>query len=163
LLHIAIEETLRYEPPVSMIARIAKQDFACEGNSFQNGQVVQLVIASANRDEAHFPNADQYDITRPPSRMLSFGNGPHSCIRARPSRARHGGSFSSSRPPRARGLPTLMRAPPRQVIQWGPPGGAWRPRGRGRGDRWVAARASAARNQGERDAMDVARPPAPGA
>src|SRR5581483_8402377 len=82
LLHSAIEETLRYEPPVSMIARIANQDFACDGNAFQKGQGVQLVIASANRDEAHFPNADQYDITRPPSRMLSFGNGPHSCIGA---------------------------------------------------------------------------------
>jgi cytochrome P450 len=43
---------------------------------------VQLSIASANRDETHFPNADSFDIARVPSRMLSFGSGPHACIGA---------------------------------------------------------------------------------
>src|SRR5207248_11595762 len=76
------EETLRYESPVSTIARIASEDFTCEGNAFQKGQVVQLSISSANRDEAHFLHADQFDIGRPPSRMLAFGNGPHACIGA---------------------------------------------------------------------------------
>src|SRR5215211_830941 len=55
LLGNTIEETLRYEPPVSMIARIASQDFTCEGNTIRQGQVVQLSLASANRDETHFP------------------------------------------------------------------------------------------------------------
>jgi cytochrome P450 len=82
LLGPAIEESLRYEPPVSTIARIADEDFVCEGNTIQKGQVVQLNIASANRDEAHFPNAETFDIGRPPTRMLAFGNGPHSCIGA---------------------------------------------------------------------------------
>ena len=44
--------------------------------------MVQLVITSANRDEAHFPNPETFDITRPPTRMLSFGAGPHACIGA---------------------------------------------------------------------------------
>jgi cytochrome P450 len=82
LLRNAIEETLRYEPPVSTIARIAAEDFTCEGNTIQKGQVVQLVITSANRDEAHFPDPERFDITRPPARILSFGNGPHACIGA---------------------------------------------------------------------------------
>ncbi len=43
---------------------------------------MQLNIASANRDEAHFPAADRFDITRPPSRILSFGLGPHACLGA---------------------------------------------------------------------------------
>jgi cytochrome P450 len=82
LLGPTIEEALRYEAPVATIARIAEQDFTCEGNAIQKGQVVQLSISSANRDEAHFPNADTFDVTRPPSRMLSFGSGPHACIGA---------------------------------------------------------------------------------
>jgi cytochrome P450 len=82
LLGPMIEEALRYEPPVSMIARIAEDDFACDGNAIQKGQVVQLVITSANRDEAHFANPETFDITRPPTRMLSFGAGPHACIGA---------------------------------------------------------------------------------
>jgi cytochrome P450 len=82
LLGNAVEETLRYEPPVSMIARIAEQDFSVEGNAIRQGQVVQLSIASANRDETHFTSADTFDITRAPSRILSFGTGPHACIGA---------------------------------------------------------------------------------
>lgn len=82
LVRRAVEETLRYEPPVSMIARIASQDFDLHGNAIRQGQVVQLSVASANRDEAHFPHADQFDITREPTRMLSFGIGPHGCIGA---------------------------------------------------------------------------------
>lgn len=77
-----IEETLRYEPPLTMIPRVAAEDIAWKGNFFRSGQVVQLVIASANRDAAHFPDGETFDITRPPGKHLSFGAGVHGCFGA---------------------------------------------------------------------------------
>jgi cytochrome P450 PksS len=44
--------------------------------------MVYVVIASANRDERHFPNPDALDITREPNRHLSFGLGAHFCLGA---------------------------------------------------------------------------------
>ncbi len=82
LLNNAIEETLRYEPPVILIPRIALEDFDLRGNAIRKGQIVQLSIASANRDEAHFPDAERFDISRKPGRYLSFGFGPHGCLGA---------------------------------------------------------------------------------
>lgn len=82
LLNNAIEETLRYEPPVTLIPRIALEDFDLHGNTIRAGQIVQLSIASANRDEAHFPDAEYFDISRKPGRYLSFGFGPHGCLGA---------------------------------------------------------------------------------
>jgi cytochrome P450 len=82
LLRNAIEETLRYEPPVTLIPRIALEDFELRGETIRKGQIVQLSIASANRDRAHFPDPDRFDITRTPGRILSFGYGPHGCLGA---------------------------------------------------------------------------------
>ena len=82
LLRNAIEETLRYEPPVTLIPRIALEDFELRGNTIRKGQIVQLSIASANRDATHFPNPSRFDITRKPGRSMSFGHGPHGCLGA---------------------------------------------------------------------------------
>lgn len=80
LLHNAIEEALRYEPPVSLIPRVALSDIDFSGHTIEEGQIVQLSIASANRDAAHFSDPDRFDISRPPGRALSFGHGPHTCL-----------------------------------------------------------------------------------
>ncbi len=82
LLRNVIEETLRYEPPVTLIPRIATADFELHGNTIKKGQIVQLSIASANRDSAHFPDGERFDIARPPGKHLSFGFGPHGCLGA---------------------------------------------------------------------------------
>jgi cytochrome P450 len=47
LLHDAIEETLRYEPPVTLIPRVASEDLQWQGQLIRRGEVVQLSIASA--------------------------------------------------------------------------------------------------------------------
>jgi cytochrome P450 len=39
-------------------------------------------MASANRDAAHFPDAERFDITRPPGNHLAFGTGVHGCLGA---------------------------------------------------------------------------------
>ena len=82
LLHNVIEETLRYEPPVTLIPRVALEDVDVHGNAIRQGQLVQLSIASANRDSAHFPDAERFDISRSPGNHLSFGTGPHGCLGA---------------------------------------------------------------------------------
>ena len=82
LLRSALEETLRYEPPVTLIPRIALEDFELRGSTIREGQIVQLSIASANRDGAHFPDPDRFDIIRKPGKILSFGHGPHVCLGA---------------------------------------------------------------------------------
>jgi cytochrome P450 len=82
LLRNAIEETLRYEPPITLIPRIALEDLELHGNTIHQGQIVQLSIASANRDANRFPDPDRFDITRKPGRILSFGHGPHGCLGA---------------------------------------------------------------------------------
>ena len=48
---------------------------------------VFLMFGSANRDEAHFANADQFDLTRDTSKSIAFGAGPHFCAGAAASRA----------------------------------------------------------------------------
>lgn len=82
LLHNAIEETLRYETPITMIPRVAAEDVEWHGHTFRRGQVIQLNMASANRDATHFPDGDRFDITRPPSNHLAFGTGVHGCLGA---------------------------------------------------------------------------------
>jgi cytochrome P450 len=113
LLHSAIEETLRYEPPVTLIPRIVLEDFDLHGNAIRQGQLVQLSIASANRDSAHFPDAERFDISRTPGRYVSFGMGSHGCLGA--ALAREEASIA---------LATLFRRMPglrldvSQPIQW---------------------------------------------
>jgi cytochrome P450 len=78
-----IEETLRYEPPISAIPRITMQDISVCGQQISAGEVIQLSILAANRDPAHFPDPDRFEITRKPHGVLSFGHGPHGCLGAR--------------------------------------------------------------------------------
>ncbi|AHY46011.1 Cytochrome P450 [Rubrobacter radiotolerans] len=82
LLRGALEESLRYEPPVTLIPRIALEDFEFGGERIRAGQIVQLSIASANRDERRFTDPDRFDITKKPGGALSFGHGPHGCLGA---------------------------------------------------------------------------------
>jgi cytochrome P450 len=82
LLTNAIEETLRFESPISLIPRVAVEDLDLHGNVIRKGQLVQLSLASANRDAAHFPDGERFDITREPGRHLAFGIGPHGCFGA---------------------------------------------------------------------------------
>jgi cytochrome P450 len=63
LLPNAIEETLRYEPPVTLIPRVAIEDLEWQGHTIGRGQVVQLSLASANRDASHFRDGKRFEIT----------------------------------------------------------------------------------------------------
>src|SRR5439155_21995889 len=83
LIRSAVEELLRYTSPVeTSTERYAREDVTIRGVTIPRGEMVFPVIASANRDERQFPNADRLDITREPNRHLSFGLGTHFCLGA---------------------------------------------------------------------------------
>jgi cytochrome P450 len=79
----AVEEMLRFGSPVETATeRYAREEIEIAGVRIPQGSLVSIAIASANRDEAEFPNADQFDVGRTPNRHLSFGLGPHYCLGA---------------------------------------------------------------------------------
>ncbi|KAB2347773.1 cytochrome P450 [Actinomadura rudentiformis] len=82
LLPSAIEEMLRYWPPVMDFRRTATQDLELSGQKIKRGDKVVVYHASANRDETVFESPDTFDITRTPNDHVSFGFGPHFCLGA---------------------------------------------------------------------------------
>jgi cytochrome P450 len=78
----AIEEMLRYDPPVQMIARFANVELELGGKTIDKDSWVLLLLAAANRDPARFPDPDRFDITRPSARHFSFGVARHFCAGA---------------------------------------------------------------------------------
>ncbi len=82
LMPTAIEEVLRYLPPVWFLFRQTKTDVDLAGQHIPANQVVLTWLASANRDPAQFPDPDRFDITREPNRHLAFGHGIHFCVGA---------------------------------------------------------------------------------
>ena len=77
-----IEETLRYDNSTQMLARLVTKDVKVRGHSLVTGDLVLLLVGSANRDEEVFENASAFDLRRDTSAMLSFGKGAHFCMGA---------------------------------------------------------------------------------
>ena len=83
LVTTAVEELLRYDSPVrDATFRCAAEPISLHGQLIREGDIVSLLIGSANRDEARFPDADRLDVGRTPNDHLAFGYGPHFCIGA---------------------------------------------------------------------------------
>jgi cytochrome P450 len=82
LLPSAIEEVLRWHPPVLSFRRTATQDTELAGRSIRRGDKVVVYHVSANYDERAFPDPHTFDITRDPNEHLAFGQGPHLCLGA---------------------------------------------------------------------------------
>ncbi len=78
----AVEEMLRYRPPVRYFRRTATRDTKIRGVRIRKGEKVTLWYASANRDEEVFPDPDRFDVTRAPNDHLAFGVGEHFCLGA---------------------------------------------------------------------------------
>jgi cytochrome P450 len=77
----AVQEGLRWVPPVGYADRWATQDTTLGGVEIAPGDYLVPVIASANRDPAAFPDPDRFDIGRGERRQnLSFGKGIHMCL-----------------------------------------------------------------------------------
>ena len=82
-----VEETLRYDPPLHMFERHAKQDMEFFGCEFKRGDTVGVLLGSANRDPAVFPNPNRFDPDREAAGHVSFGAGIHFCVGAPLARA----------------------------------------------------------------------------
>ncbi|MGH9419398.1 MAG: cytochrome P450 family protein [Thermoanaerobaculia bacterium] len=79
----AIEELLRFGSPLETATeRYAREALTFAGAALPAGALVYAVLASANRDEAVFPDPDRLDLARDPNRHLSFGLGIHYCLGA---------------------------------------------------------------------------------
>ncbi len=82
LIPSAIEEIVRYTPPVMHFRRTATQDTELRGTTIRAGEKITLWYPSVNRDEATFPDADRFDVGRSPNEHLGFGVGEHFCLGA---------------------------------------------------------------------------------
>ncbi|NSC24772.1 cytochrome P450 [Streptomyces albus subsp. chlorinus] len=77
----AIEETLRWDAPTThVLIRFATEDIEAGGTRIARGDAVIIAYGAIGRDERqHGPDAERFDVSRTPTRHLSFGHGPHVC------------------------------------------------------------------------------------
>ncbi|MDR6722536.1 cytochrome P450 [Paenibacillus amylolyticus] len=78
----AVEETLRYYPPIVAIGRVARETVELRGVTIKAGEQVISWVGAANRDGAQFEHADQFVSDRKPNRHMGFGFGIHFCLGA---------------------------------------------------------------------------------
>jgi cytochrome P450 len=76
-------ELVRFAGPPQALSRAVVKDAEIGGQALRHGDIVVIVIASANRDEAVFDPADKLDFTRNPMKHLGFSAGIHACMGAR--------------------------------------------------------------------------------
>jgi len=78
----AIEEMLRYDPPILFTSRIAVEATEISGVPVAADQLVMLNLTAANHDPRRFADPALFDIRRADNRHLSFGHGVHYCLGA---------------------------------------------------------------------------------
>lgn len=76
----AIEEGLRWETPLVMMARRSTRDSTLAGVDLPAGTNLNIFLGSANRDEQRYSDPERFDIHRTPTPHVSFGSGPHVCL-----------------------------------------------------------------------------------
>jgi cytochrome P450 len=80
LLPQAIEEGLRYEPPLLFIMRSATTDVEVGGMTIPKGSEVSICLGSGNRDPSKYRDPDRFDVFRDARQHIAFGFGPHMCL-----------------------------------------------------------------------------------
>jgi cytochrome P450 len=80
LLPQAVEEGVRWEPPLLTITRVATRDTELGGVPIPAGSTVMPMLGAANRQEDRYPDPDTFDIFRPPRSHLGWGHGVHVCL-----------------------------------------------------------------------------------
>lgn len=107
----AVNEGLRWIAPIGVVDRQPTQDVELRGVVIPKGSLVEVVMASANRDESRFDDADTYDLDRAARAHHAFGYGQHFCA----------GHFFARRVEQimfeeiVRGLPNLRAEPATQA------------------------------------------------
>lgn len=76
----AVEEFVRLYTPYRGFARTAREDVTIRGRTIRKDEPIALLYASANRDEAVFPEPDKFILRRPNiNQHIAYGRGPHMC------------------------------------------------------------------------------------
>ncbi|WP_212843653.1 cytochrome P450 [Catellatospora sp. IY07-71] len=78
----AVEETLRFDPPVQSVFRTATADVEIGGTVIPAGSRVQLSFAAANRDPRRWEDPDRFRAERQSDGHVAFGSGIHFCVGA---------------------------------------------------------------------------------
>jgi cytochrome P450 len=87
LIRSAVEEILRFDPPVHADGRLALEDIELPSGTVQQWEQPVILLPAANRDPEYFVDPDSFDIARSDNRHLSFGFGIHHCLGAPLARA----------------------------------------------------------------------------
>jgi cytochrome P450 len=83
LVAAAVEETLRWDPPVQRTLRTPTTDIELAGTRVPKGSIVVLYLAGANRDPEAYDDPNRYDLTRTGgAEHLAFSAGIHYCLGA---------------------------------------------------------------------------------
>ncbi|GGI99472.1 cytochrome P450 [Streptomyces brasiliensis] len=107
----AVEELLRYEPPVQMLVqRTPLADVEVAGTTIPRGAPLVLVLASGNRDPQRFRDPDRFDPAREDNEHFGFGGGVHICYGA--ALARLEAQIALAALLRRLGSPRLVEDPP---------------------------------------------------
>ena len=80
LLNGAVDEFLRFDSPVQLDGRVAREPVELRGKRISPGQRVLCLLGAANRDPQAFPDPDRLDVGRSAGNHLSFGRGIHYCL-----------------------------------------------------------------------------------
>jgi len=81
-----VEEVLRYEPPSHAMMRFVRTETELDGVRLMPGTPLLLLLGSAFRDEAVYPEPERFDLDRGLQHNLTFGHGIHFCLGAALSR-----------------------------------------------------------------------------
>jgi cytochrome P450 len=76
----AIEEAVRWEPPLLTITRVVTRDTELGGQAIPAGSTVMPYLGAANRDDQRWSDPDRFDIHRPAKPHIGFGYGVHVCL-----------------------------------------------------------------------------------
>ena len=78
----AIEEMLRFDSPLQLFERTAKEDTEVAGVTLRAGEKIAALLGAANRDPAAFDDVDTFAVDRSPNGHIAFGAGIHFCLGA---------------------------------------------------------------------------------
>jgi cytochrome P450 len=113
----AVEELLRYDSPVERtLNRWATTDVELAGQTIHKGDGVIVIVGSANRDSARFPDPDKLDLERGDVKHLAFGRGSHYCLGAPLARVEAEVALTTL----LRRLPALRLAMDPEELYWRP-------------------------------------------
>jgi cytochrome P450 len=130
LLPVAVEEALRWEPPLLSIFRTATRDLELAGVTVPAGASIAAHIGSANHDSSRWPDPERFDVRRERKAHIAFASGPHTCLGLHLARMETAVAVGRvlDRLPNLRLDPdasapfvtgTIFRAPPRLDVIWG--------------------------------------------